>query len=110
MDVFFEQYFDFSIMGEHFWEVFEAFLQNLLIFLVAGVIALVWGLVLALLRQLPGKKFIPLRFLTIAYIDILRAVPLLIIILLISGGVPFLTFLPKGLRIPEWLRQAEPLL
>ena len=29
MKVFFEQYFDFSIMGEHFWEVFEAFLQNL---------------------------------------------------------------------------------
>ena len=59
------------------------------------VVALIWGLVLALMRQLPGKKFIPLRFLTIAYIDILRAVPLLIIILLISGGVPFLDFIPE---------------
>ena len=108
MDVFFEQYFDFSIMGEHFWEVFEAFLQNLLIFLVAGVIALIWGLVLALLRQLPGKKFIPLRFLTIAYIDILRAIPLLIIILLISGGVPFLDFIPKEVRIPHWLGKPDP--
>jgi polar amino acid transport system permease protein len=108
LKVFFEQYFDFSIMGEHFGEVFEAFLQNLLIFVVAGIIALAWGLALALLRQLPGKKFIPLRFLTIAYIDILRAIPLLIIILLISGGVPFLTFLPKGLRIPEWLGKPDP--
>ncbi len=108
MDVFFEQYFDFSIMGEHFWEVFEAFLQNLLIFLVAGVIALIWGLVLALLRQLPGRKSIPLRFLTIAYIDVLRAVPLLIIILLISGGVPFLDFIPEDIRVPKWFGKPDP--
>jgi polar amino acid transport system permease protein len=108
LKVFFEQYFDFHIMGEHFGEVFEAFLQNLLIFVVAAIVALAWGLVLALIRQLPGRKFIPLRFLTIAYIDILRAVPLLIIILMISGGVPFLTFLPKGFRIPEWLGKPDP--
>ncbi len=108
MKVFFEQYFDFNIMGEHFGEVFEAFLQNLLIFVVAAIVALAWGLVLALVRQLPGKKTWPFRFLTIAYIDILRAVPLLIIILLISGGVPFLTFLPKGLRIPEWFGKPDP--
>jgi polar amino acid transport system permease protein len=108
MDVFFEQYFDFSIMGEHFGEVFEAFLQNLLIFLVAGVIALIWGLALALLRQLPGKGLMPVRFLTIAYIDVLRAIPLLIIILLISGGVPFLNFIPKDIRIPHWFGKPDP--
>jgi polar amino acid transport system permease protein len=106
--VFFEQYFDFHIMGEHFGEVLEAFFQNLLIFLVAAVVALIWGLVLALLRQAPGKKFLPIRFLTIAYIDVLRAIPLLIIILLISGGVPFLTFLPKEVRIPEWFGKPDP--
>jgi polar amino acid transport system permease protein len=108
LKVFFEQYFDFHIMGEHFGEVFEAFLQNLLIFFVAALVALAWGLVLALVRQLPGRKFAPLRFLTIAYIDILRAVPLLIIILMISGGVPFLTFLPKSFRIPEWFGKPDP--
>lgn len=108
MDVFFEQYFDFSIMGEHFWEVFEAFLENLLIFVVAGVIALIWGLVLALLRQLPSRKSLPFRVLTIAYIDVLRAVPLLIIILLISGGVPFLDFIPKDIRIPHWFGKPDP--
>jgi polar amino acid transport system permease protein len=108
LKVFFEQYFDFHIMGEHFGEVLEAFVQNLLIFLVAAIVALIWGLVLALLRQTPGKKLIPIRFLTIAYIDILRAIPLLIIILVISGGVPFLTFLPKGIRVPEWLGKPDP--
>jgi polar amino acid transport system permease protein len=108
LSVFFEQYFDFHIMGEHFGEVLEAFLQNLLIFLVAAIIALVWGLVLAVIRQTPGKKSRPFRFLTIAYIDVLRAIPLLIIILVISGGVPFLTFIPKDIRIPEWLGKPDP--
>jgi polar amino acid transport system permease protein len=108
MSVFFEQYFDFSIMGEHFWEVLEAFLQNLLIFVVAAFVALIWGLVLALLRQLPGRKFIPVRILTIAYIDVLRAIPLLIIILIISGGVPFLDFIPEDIRVPRWFGKPDP--
>jgi polar amino acid transport system permease protein len=108
LKVFFEQYFDFNVMGEHFGEVFEAFLQNLLIFFVAALVALTWGLILALLRQAPGKKLIPLRFVTIAYIDVLRAVPLLIIILMISGGVPYLNFIPKDIRIPHWFGKPDP--
>jgi polar amino acid transport system permease protein len=108
LSVFFEQYFDFHIMGEHFWEVFDAFLQNLLIWVVAAVLILIWGLILAFLRQLPGKKFIPVRFLTIAYIDIVRAIPLLIVILMISGGVPYLTFIPKDIRVPEWFGESDP--
>ncbi|HTR74746.1 MAG TPA: amino acid ABC transporter permease [Solirubrobacterales bacterium] len=108
MSVFFEQYFDFHVMGEHFWEVLEAFLQNLVIFFVAALIALAWGLVLAVVRQTPGKKTLPVRFLTIAYIDVLRAIPLLIIILIISGGVPFLSFIPKAVRIPEWFGKSDP--
>jgi len=108
LSVFFEQYFDFHVMGEHFWEVLEAFLQNLVIFFVAALIALAWGLVLAVVRQTPGKKTLPVRFLTIAYIDVLRAIPLLIIILIISGGVPFLSFIPKAVRIPEWFGKSDP--
>lgn len=80
MSEFFNQYFDFTIMGDHFSEVLEGFLKNLLLFAVVLVLALSWGLILALLRQLPGRKFIPIRGLTIAYIDVFRAMPLLIII------------------------------
>lgn len=108
MSEFFHQYFDFHVMGEHFGEVLTAFLQNLVIFAVAAAIALAWGLVLALLRQLPGKKFLPIRFVTIAYIDVFRAIPILIIILLISGGVPFLSFIPKDIRIPHWFGKPDP--
>jgi polar amino acid transport system permease protein len=108
MSEFFHQYFDFTIMGDHFSEVLEGFFKNLLLFAVVVVLALIWGLILALIRQLPGKKFLPIRFLTIAYIDVLRAIPLLIIILLISGGIPFLNFLPKDIRIPQWFGQPDP--
>jgi polar amino acid transport system permease protein len=59
-------------------------------------------------RLAPGKKFLPIRVITIAYIDVLRAIPLLIVILVISGGVPFLTFIPKDIRIPEWFGEPDP--
>jgi polar amino acid transport system permease protein len=108
MSEFFHQYFDFTIMGDHFSEVLEGFLKNLLLFAVVVVLALIWGLVLALIRQLPGRKLIPLRGITIAYIDVFRAMPLLIIILLISGGIPYLNFIPKDIRIPHWLGLPDP--
>ncbi len=108
MSQFFNQYFNFNVMGEHFGEVLVAFLQNLLVFAVAALLALLWGLGLALLRQLPSRKLAPIRFITIAYIDIFRAVPILIIILMISGGVPFLTFLPQEVRIPHWFGRPDP--
>jgi len=108
MSEFFHQYFDFTIMGDHFSEILEGFLRNLLLFAVAVVLALLFGLFLALLRQLPGKKFMPLRGVTIAYIDVFRAIPLLIILFLISGGVPYLNFLPKDIRIPNWFGQPDP--
>lgn len=108
MSEFFNQYFDFTVMGDHFGEVLDGFVKNLLVFALAGVLALAWGLILALLRQLPGKKFMPVRGLTIAYIDVFRAIPILIIILLISGGIPYIEFIPKEIRIPNWLGQPDP--
>jgi polar amino acid transport system permease protein len=108
MSEFFHQYFDFHVMGAHFSEVLEGFLKNLLLFAVVVILALTWGLILALLRQLPGRKVGPLRFLTIAYIDVMRAIPILIILLLISGGLPYLEFIPKEIRIPQWFGQPDP--
>jgi polar amino acid transport system permease protein len=102
------QYFDFTVMGDHFGEVFDGFLNTLLLFGVAAVLSLIWGLVVAMLRQLPGKKFMPLRVVTIGYIDVFRGIPLLMIILLISGSLPYLDFLPKDIRIPQWFGQPDP--
>ncbi len=103
-----DQYFDLSQMSKHFDEVLHGFIITIELALIAGALALAWGLILALLRQLPGKGFLPVRVLTIAYIDVFRGVPLLMIILLISGSLPFLTFLPESVRIPEWFGKPDP--
>jgi len=103
-----DQYFDLSLMAERFGEVFDGFLITIELSIVAGVLALIWGLALALLRQLPGRGFLPVRFATIAYIDVFRGIPLLLIILLISGSLPYLEFLPESVRIPNWLGQPDP--
>jgi polar amino acid transport system permease protein len=102
-----DQYFDFVLMWERFDEVLGGFWITLKLSIVGGALALIWGLILALLRQLPGRGFLPVRFLTISYIDIFRGIPLLIIILLISGSLPYLP-LPESIRIPQWLGQPDP--
>jgi polar amino acid transport system permease protein len=108
MEEFFNQYFDFSLMVDHFDEVLEGFWITIQLSLIGGVLALVWGLVLALLRQAPGRAFLPVRFATITYIDVFRGIPMLLIILLISGGLPALTFLPESIRIPDWFGKTDP--
>ena len=100
------QYFDVSQMSKHFDEVLEGFVITLELFVVAGLLALAWGLILALLRQLPGKGFLPVRLLTISYIDVFRGIPLLILILLISGSLAFLP-LPEAITIPQWLGKPD---
>ncbi len=102
------QFFDVGFMVEHFDEVLEGFWLTIQLWFVAAVLALAWGLFLALLRQLPGRGFLPVRFLTIAYIDVFRAVPLLLLIVLIATGVASLDFLPKSVRIPEWFGKPDP--
>jgi polar amino acid transport system permease protein len=108
LDVFFHQYFDFQIISDNFGYVLEGFGQTLQLSIVAGALSLVWGLVLAMLRQLPGRPLAPVRIGTIAYIDVFRGIPLLLVILLVSGSIPFLTFLPREVRIPEWLGKPDP--
>ena len=108
MDVFIEQYFDLEIIGDNFSFVLEGFSETVQLSIISGILALVWGLVLALLRRVPGRPLAPVRFVTIAYIDAFRGVPLLLVILLISGSIPFLDFLPESIRIPQFFGKPDP--
>jgi polar amino acid transport system permease protein len=107
MSIFFHQYFDLDIIRDNFSFVLEGFGQTLLLSVIGGVLAMTWGLVLALLRASPGRPMMPVRALTIAYIDVLRGIPLLLVILLISGSIPFLTFLPQALRAPDFFGKPD---
>lgn len=107
MDVFFDQYFDFDVMRENFSDVLDAFWTTIQLALISAVIALLLGLILALLRAAPGRRMLPVRGLAIAYIDLFRGIPLLLVVLLISGSFPFLDFLPEWLRAPDMLGKPD---
>jgi polar amino acid transport system permease protein len=66
---------------------------NVTLFLIAEVLILAWGLVLAVLRSLPGAILFPVRLLATIYVDLFRALPGVLVIYLLGFGIP-------GLRLP----------
>jgi polar amino acid transport system permease protein len=111
MDVILEQYFDINLMLDELDPVFKGFQQTILLSIFGGVLSLLFGLVLAVLRQLPGKPLAPIRALTIAYIDAFRGIPLLLILLLVSGGLGAFAaegVIPESIGIPQWLGKPDP--
>lgn len=65
----------------HFW-------VNVQLFLIAEVLILILGLVLAVLRSLPGPVFFPVRLLATFYVDLFRAIPGVLVIYMLGFGIP----------------------
>jgi len=86
-------FFSWEHISGSFPGVFEGFVLNIVIFVVAEVLVLIWGLVVVVVRQLPGRAAAPLRWLSIAYVDVFRGLPAIITIYLVVFGLP-LTQLP----------------
>jgi polar amino acid transport system permease protein len=104
-------YFDLGLMGDEFSPVLDGFGETLQLSLISGILSLLWGLILALLRQLPGRAAMPMRAVTIAYIDAFRGIPLLLILLLVSGGLGAFAIeglLPREIGIPNWFGKPDP--
>src|SRR6187549_2858992 len=77
--------------GPIFWEslpkLVAKFLVNIQLFLAAEVLILVFGLLLAILR---GPVFFPVRLMATVYVDVFRALPGLLIVIVLGIGVPAL--------------------
>ncbi len=73
--------------------MWQGFKLNILIFIVAEILVLIWGLIVAIVRRLPGRAAAPLRWLAVAYVDVFRGLPAIITIYLVVFGLP-LTQLP----------------
>jgi polar amino acid transport system permease protein len=82
-----QAFFDRDIFQESFPEIARAFLVNVKIFLVAEVFILVFALVVAILRGLPGPVFFPVRTLATIYTDLFRGVPTILVIYILGFGV-----------------------
>jgi len=82
---------------EHFATAFPdivvALWKNIQLFILAEVLILVLALGLAVMRSLPGPVFFPLRLMSVAYIDLFRGVPSILVVYLFGFGIP-------GLRLP----------
>lgn len=80
--------------GEEFWAAFPkllpALVKNIQLFLAAEFFILIFALVLAVMRSLPGPAFFPFRLMAVAYIDLFRALPSILVIYIIGFGVPAL--------------------
>ena len=79
--------------------VLGAFLLNVKIFIVSEVFILILALVIAVVRGIPGPAFFPLRLVAVAYTDLFRGVPLILVLYMIGFGVPglglgFVSYLP----------------
>src|SRR6266540_2350526 len=83
-------FFDWGQFKDSLPEISRAFLLNVKIFTIAEVFILVFALVLAVLRSLPGPAFFPLRALAIVYADLFRGVPTILVIALLGFGAPAL--------------------
>jgi polar amino acid transport system permease protein len=83
--------------GPIFWEslpkLVDRFWVNVQLFLIAEVLILACGLLLAVMRSLPGPVFFPLRLFATLYVDLFRAVPGLLVVYMLGFGMP-------SLRIP----------
>jgi His/Glu/Gln/Arg/opine family amino acid ABC transporter permease subunit len=87
MDIFFEQYFDLTVMWHSFGRVLLGFWMTIQLSLISGVFAMVWGLVLALCRTSRSWAPTPLRLAAVAYIDVFRGIPLLLVVPLLALDV-----------------------
>jgi polar amino acid transport system permease protein len=82
-------FFLLPLMQAKWWMVTKQFLiNNFFIFCVAEVLVLVWGLVVALARLVPGKAGKPIRALSILYCDVFRGLPAVVTLYLIGFGIP----------------------
>jgi len=81
-------FFDRSAWQQAFPEMIRAFWINIWVACVSQVLVLVFGLLLAIMRMLPGRAGAPLRMIALVYCDMFRAIPAIVVILLIVFGTP----------------------
>ncbi len=84
------QFFNLDAMVAAFPNVFRGFLTNMSVWAIALVAIAIWALMLAIFRSLNGPLLAPLKVFAIVYIDLLRGVPSLLLVLLFGFGIPAL--------------------
>ena len=85
-----DAFFNKEIFIDSFPKILEGFWLNVKIFLTAEVLVLMFALVLAIMRGLPGPVFAPIRLLAVCYSILFRGVPTILVIFILGFGMPAL--------------------
>lgn len=86
-----ETFFSAEHARASFGEIWKGFWRyNVVIFLIAEPLILVLGLAVAVARQSRSPLLAPVRLLAVAYTDLLRGVPTLLLVMLFGFGMPAL--------------------
>ncbi len=84
------QFFNPEKIVDAFPAIARGFWLDIKLFLLAEVLILIISLLIAMARSLRGPAFFPIRALAITFIDLIRGVPIILLILLLGFGVPAL--------------------
>lgn len=85
-----KQFFSWEAMKESFPDVLRGFWLNVQIFVIAEIFITIVSLLLAVARSLKNPIATPIRFAAVFFIDAVRGVPALLLILLFGFGIPAL--------------------
>ena len=88
MDQFIQTFLSWDHLKASFPSVLEGFKTNLSLMFIAEACVLVWGMVLALLRLGRSRATLPLRWLSVTYIDLFRAIPGIVLVYMVGFGIP----------------------
>lgn len=83
-------FFSWAAIQESYPQVLRGFWINMRIWIITLILMLIVALVLAVFRALTGPLFAPFRVFAVVYIDLLRGIPALLMVLLFGLGVPAL--------------------
>jgi polar amino acid transport system permease protein len=85
-----QTFFSASHFSSSFPDLINSLWKNVQLFLLAEVFILALAMLIAVMRSLPGPVFFPLRLMAVAYVDLFRGVPSVMVIFLLALGVPAL--------------------
>jgi polar amino acid transport system permease protein len=85
-----DSFFSKTGFEDSFEPIVKGFWLNVKLMLVGEAFVLVLGLLVAVVRSLPGPVLAPLRIVALIYTDVFRAIPLILVIFMVGFGLPAL--------------------
>jgi polar amino acid transport system permease protein len=83
-----DSFFSTSAFSDSFGSVLSGFWLDVKLFMIVEVCVLVLGLLIALCRSSTTPALFPLRVVAVAFVDVFRGLPTILVVYLIGFGVP----------------------